>query len=509
MKKLKPFIIILVIVALAVGGLFAGYKYSQGKKTAQVVSLANYGMDGYWGDTIESYGDVTADKSQSVYIATGTEIKSVNVAEGDHVNAGDVIMTVNKGTQDINGKTLQLQKATQNLEAEQKKLERLEKTKPIPEYIHTQEVYREKTFVAEKEYIAVTDVNIGDFHYLTDDIIAIESFDTDGEILYTSYLKPGYTENGGRYEELEEDSDIDPIKSYLANKDNEENFKKVEIEETFDFLASTLYLDGETKQIVGEDSYEGEGVHTGMPEGLKPSELAEEIKNQTIVVERQDLECRKLENELEVMKNTTDDGAIIAKVSGTVSKIQNKDNYNNTQPFVVVAATDEYYITGSIGEFYLDSVNVGDTVSVMSWDNGVSTEAVIASISENPSTGNNFYSGGGNSNSSNYEFKATFDRSCGIEIGSAVDISITPAGQESSGYYIPSHFIRKDASGSFVMKMNSKGKLKKEYVKVGKVLWGSMTEVKQGVAPEEYLAFPYGNGEIEGISCEVVDELDY
>ena len=59
------------------------------------------------------------------------------------------------------------------------------------------------------------------------------------------------------------------------------------------------------------------------------------------------------------------------------------------------------------------------------------------------------------------------------------------------------------------MKMNSKGKLKKEYVKVGKVLWGSMTEVKQGVAPEDYLAFPYGNGEIEGISCEVVDELDY
>ena len=508
MKKLKPFIIIAVIAAISFTGLYFGYHYTQRKKTADVVSIASYGMDGFWSDSIESYGTVTSDKSQTVYIAAGTEIKNVNVKVGDHVNAGDVIMTVNKGTQDINGKTLQLQKAAQNLQVEQQKLDRLEKTKPIPEYIHTQEVYREKTFVAEKDYVAVTEITIGDFHYLPDDIIAIDSYGTDDKVMYSSYLKPGYTKNGGRYDELEDAKDIDPIKAYLADEANKDTFKKENVEETFNFLASTLYLDGETKEIVGEDSYDGEGVHTGMPEGMKPSELAEEIKNQTLAVQRQDLEYRKLENELEVMKNTNDDGAIIAKVSGTVSKVQNVDNYNNTQPFITVAATDEYYITGTVGELYLDSINIGDTVSVSSWDNGASCDAIVSYISETPSKENNFYSGG-NTNSSNYEFKATFDRSSGIEIGAAVDISITPAGQETGGLYVPSHLIRKDSSGNFVMKMNSKGKLKKQYVKVGKILWGSMTEVKDGVTMDDYLAFPYGNGEIEGINCNIVDSLEY
>ncbi|MBQ3773876.1 MAG: HlyD family efflux transporter periplasmic adaptor subunit, partial [Pseudobutyrivibrio sp.] len=250
-------------------------------------------------------------------------------------------------------------------------------------------------------------------------------------------------------------------------------------------------------------------IHAGKPEGYTPSQLKEEIGNKQATVKKLDLAYRKLENELEVMKNTSDNGEIVAKVSGTVSKLQDIDNYNNKIPFITVSATDEYFIKGAIGEFYLKSVKVGDKVSITSWDNGASAEAVISEISDIPSTDNNFYSGSGNNNSSNYEFKATFDRSSGIDIGAAVDITITPDGESGGGFYIPSHFIRKDASGSYVMKMSKSNVLKKEYISVGKSLWGAMTEVKKGVTKDDYLAFPYGNGAIEGIKCEKVDDLNY
>ena len=509
MKKIKPFIIAFVILVIIAGVLYGVFNYRQSKKTAQVVSMSNQGMDGYWGDNIESSGNVTSDKSQSAYIAKGTEIVSVNVKEGDHVNEGDVLLTVKKDTQDIKGKTLQLQKASQELKAEQIKLERLLNTKPIPEYMHKQEVYRDREYVNGRIYVANEELVIGNITYQSGDYVASYSYNADGEKTGSSYYPNGIKDGETSYKSIEDSSQKTAIESFI--KSNTDKFNIKTSTGNSSWLASILYLDGETKQIVGEDTFDNEGkaIHAGKPEGYTPSQLKEEIGNKQATVKKLDLAYRKLENELEVMKNTSDNGEIVAKVSGTVSKLQDIDNYNNKMPFITVSATDEYFIKGAIGEFYLKSVKVGDKVSITSWDNGASAEAVISEISDIPSTDNNFYSGSGNNNSSNYEFKATFDRSSGIDIGAAVDITITPDGESGGGFYIPSHFIRKDASGSYVMKMSKSNVLKKEYISVGKSLWGAMTEVKKGVTKDDYLAFPYGNGAIEGIKCEKVDDLNY
>ncbi len=510
MKKLKPIIITIVILTLVSGGLYVGYKYNQSKKIAQVAGMSYYAMDGYWGDNIQSYGDVTSDKSQSAFIASGTEILSVNVAEGDHVEAGDVLMTVKKDSQDIDGKTLQVQKAGQALTFEKIKLDRLLNTTPIPEHMGHQDVYRDKTYTSQKEYVLVNAANVAGEDYPAGNYLAVEYFSSNGEKTSTSYFKP----NGYDTYDEENESDkekINAIKSYIESGLSSGDVDINQQTETYSWMESVLYWDYDNNKIVGEDIYDIEGklIKNGKPEGPTPSELKDLIDTQNVAYKRQDLEYRKAVNELDVMKNTTESGEILAKVSGTVSKVQNKDNYNNTQPFMVVAATDEYYISGSIGEFYLDSVHVGDTVSISSWESGATADAVITSISDTPSENNNFYGGSGNNNSSNYEFKASFDRSSGIEIGTAVDISITPAGQEQGGLYIPNYFVRKDSSGSYVMKMNDKNRLYKKYVKVGKTVWGSMIEIKDGVTMEDYLAFPYGNGAMEGVACEVVESFEY
>jgi len=512
-KFLKPLIISVVIVGIAAGGLYGGYRYNQSKKIAKVAPMSSFAMDGYWGDSIQSYGEVTSEKAQTSYLASGTEILSVNVAEGDHVEEGDVIMTVRKDSQDIDGKKLQIQKASQALRVDQIKLERLQKTEPIPTYMYTQEVYRDYGYTSAVQYKTIDDVTndgVGG-NYKAGELVAEEGFTWDG------------TSTGFTYYRYEEDSDtqertkhsVSALSGDLKDADLKDTslFETTSVQDTYNYLASILYGDAETGKIVGETDYDVEGrvIHGGKaPEGMTPKQLEDAIADANLSIKQKDLNLRKLQNELYVMENTTDNGQVLAQVSGTVSKLQSMQNYNSTQPFFIITATDEYYISGSIGEFYLDSVQIGDMVTISSWETGNTAEAEIISISDTPSKdNNNFYSGSGNENSSNYEFKATFDRNSGIDIGTAVDIAIEPAGQEPGGIYIMSSLIRKDASGNYVMKMNSHNKLEKTYVLVGKSLWGDMTEIKEGLTMDDYLAFPYGNGAIEGLDCEIIDYFEY
>lgn len=508
MKKIiKPIIVIVIIIGLAVGGLYGGYRYNQSKKVAEVISLnGNYSMQGYWGDSIESYGEVTADKAQTTYLASGTEVLSVNFAAGDHVNEGDVLLTVKKESQNITGKELEVQKAQQTFVAAANKLERLENTTPISEYVATSEDTKTVTFVSQKTYSVKEDCTLAGNDYSAGEVVYEIFYSSNGEETIRSYYAPG---------------SMYPIEDNDANKEQINNLKSAieaagadaftedQNEITEEVVVGKYYYDGETGAVLGRDDYV-HGVNARLPQGYKPSELKAAIEQATDELAHADLDFRIKSYQLEVMRNTDDNGEIKAKVSGTVSKVQNKDNYNSTQPFMIVTGTDDYYITGSIGEFYLGSVNVGDTVTVMSWDTGTSAEAVITSISDSPTTdSNNFYGGSGNSNSSNYEFKATFDKSAGIEIGAAVDITITPEGQENNSLYVQNEFVRKDSTGSYVMRMNENNQLEKVYVKVGKSLWGYMIEVKEGITADDYVAFPYGNGAVEGMKCKVVDSLEY
>ena len=512
MKKIiKIVLIVVVVIGIVVGGLFFGYRYNQGKKTAEVAPLSNYAMDDYWGDSIESYGEVTAEKSQVAYIDSESEIKSVNVKVGDHVEEGDVIITVAKETQDINNKILEIAKANQGLKVEQIKLQRLMNTKPAPTYVYSQDVDKDYHFVEKVQYKASTDYS-DDGHggsYKEGDVVAEEGFTYDGVSTgFTYYFYNDETDGEGNT--TRKSYTADSLQGDLKSVElNDTNFTINKKEGVYTYLRSTTYYDAETNKMVGEINYTMEGEVESehkVPEGMNAQELQEAIADAQSTIKQQDLEIRKLQSELQVMKNTDDNGEIKAKVSGTVSKIQDKDNYNKNIPFFVVTATDEYYITGSIGEFYLNSVHIGDEVTVDDWETGNSTQAVITAINDTPKKEEEGYWGGdGNSNVSNYEFKATFDKSCGIEIGSTVNISITPQDAGESSLYIPSYFIKKDSAGSYVMRMNKKKKLEKVYIKVGKKLWGEMTEVKSGITNDDYLAFPYGNGEREGIKCEIID----
>lgn len=130
--------VIAVIVALAVtvgaaaGGIY-GYKSYQKKNlvvAVQSVSSLNYG---YSGDSETSYGVVTNDSSQEVYLDDSNKVEEVYVSKGDTVKEGDPLIQydTSEAEIDIQRKNLEISTTENSLAKAQHSLESLKNTKPV------------------------------------------------------------------------------------------------------------------------------------------------------------------------------------------------------------------------------------------------------------------------------------------------------------------------------------------------------------------------------------------
>ena len=82
---------------------------------------------------------------------------------------------------------------------------------------------------------------------------------------------------------------------------------------------------------------------------------------------------------------------------------------------------------------------------------------------------------------------------------------IYSAGSAQNGIYLENPFIRTEQGRSYVYVRGADGLLEKRYVTTGKSLWGSYTEILEGITPEDFLAFPYGKGLEEGLPTVEAD----
>lgn len=142
MKKLKPkqkkllIAVVAVVTAAAVGvGIFFGVRGS-GKDPVGVYSFLNIGMTEYWGDSQESYGPVTTDRIQTIFLTSTQTVTGVKVQEGQAVKKGDVLFTYDTSLTDLQleRKRLEGEKYKVQLEDAQKELEKIKQLKPMQEY---------------------------------------------------------------------------------------------------------------------------------------------------------------------------------------------------------------------------------------------------------------------------------------------------------------------------------------------------------------------------------------
>ena len=102
LRKHKRAIVIATAAALLCGGVAAAVKLGGiQKEPVNVYPFQYIGMTEYWGDSQESYGPVTADRMQSIFLSDTQTVTAVKVAEGDTVKKGDLLMTYDTTLSDI------------------------------------------------------------------------------------------------------------------------------------------------------------------------------------------------------------------------------------------------------------------------------------------------------------------------------------------------------------------------------------------------------------------------
>lgn len=545
-KKLKKGIIAAACVVGVCGAVWGGLTIARNAQRGDVnvYAVNECAMTDYWGDTSNTSGMVTTDKLQKIYISQSQTVKKVWVKEGDSVKKGTALVsydstltqaTVERAKIDYDRQTenlevmkneLELLKKAKNketLEAEKTKLEaelqaeisRLDgaggyapekavepglvtpmaegsgnsKDKPIYYYWLTDEPLSDKvlrTLLHGTEINRATPMDktptVSTYLVLVSrDKDKMGGMPTSRGLLITETFTPDSTEQpvegapisgtvsiSFRFCDLPEY--IDPERTYDSDKYKELTRKIAQIQELLDASMTQLEIN---KAIL---------------------EKAQAVKEQEVNLKVAKLKLDKKLAEL-------GDGNVYAEFDGTVKAVRDPDEaYNNSEAVVELSGGGGYYVTGTLSEMDLGSVQVGDSVSISSWMTGAACEGTIVSIDDYPtSNGNNW--GDGNRNVSYYPFKVFVTEDANLQPNDYVDIQYqkdTSAEESGSSLYLQSMFIRTDNGKSYVMARGEDGRLEQRWVQTGRDLWGSYTQIRGGLTIDDYVAFPYGRDVVEG-----------
>ena len=239
--------------------------------------------------------------------------------------------------------------------------------------------------------------------------------------------------------------------------------------------------------------------------GYTEIELAKAIRDKKQELKTLDLDLRKAKLSLSENKALLNDGIVRAKRSGIVRNIKDLSNpIQDGSAFLEVATGQGTYIKGSISELMLNQIKVGDTISAYCWTSGETFDAKIQSIDTVPSSNSN-YNGSGNPNVSYYGFEAYAKDASKIQVGEYLGLTFNLASDTTSSIWLSKAYVKQEGNKYYVLK-DVHGKLKKQYVTVGKIVWGDTMEIKDGLSDTDYIAFAYSKNAKEGVKTQKSSE---
>lgn len=271
-------------------------------------------------------------------------------------------------------------------------------------------------------------------------------------------------------------------------------------------IVDTISTEGMSPSDVGEPSgYDGDDEG----EGVDFKELIKEMEDSIF---EQNLLIREAELEVKEYKEKLDHKIVYAILDGVVLSASSTGRGSDNGPIMVITGKKGLYVRGMIKENSLDTVKVGDIVYGSSYG-GISFTAEIVEVSEYPSTTTDYYYyGEDSSNESNYPFLAFIENTEGLEVDDGVELSLDGAVSEfgystEEGLALNSAFVRTEENGrSYCLVEGDSGKLEKRYLEAGTNEWGTI-QIKSGLSREDYIAFPYGKGVVEGAKTTRVASL--
>ena len=201
--------------------------------------------------------------------------------------------------------------------------------------------------------------------------------------------------------------------------------------------------------------------------------------------------------ELNIMKKEASDGKVIAEFDGVVSDIlEPAAALESGEPLMKVTGGGGYYVEGTVSELALNTIQIGQTVTVNSWDTGAVYEGRIVEIGSYPVEDQDYSYG--SQNASFYPYRVFIDESADLQEGFYVSMTYQTPEQAAGTLYLQNAFLRTEGNRSFVFVRNSDGLLEKRYLECGVSTDGYMTPIHSGITEEDFVAFPYGKEIVEG-----------
>lgn len=534
MKKKKKFtglIICILFISLLFGGIFAYKVYQSNHRIVSVQPVSNINW-GYSGDTESSYGMVTNDSAQEIYLDNAAAIKEIYVTEGDMVEVGDKLLSYDLSELNISiaRKKIEINSTENEIAYSKNKLNYLKTSSPvdktppqIDENILKELEEQDNLFNSVPE----VDETTGYYNFVTSESIPsnVKINSENGELIYPEgtpedpyifFCNETVFAYGSFYNSIRSSEDHTGIyvEFYIANENGDKYVLDGNALPTnYDDERMWYVFSGEERfpSRLAEDYKEEffeEYLQWEEPEGYTQQELIEEIANLEKKLKEFDIQYRRQCLELRSLEESSKNGIVYATVSGTVKTVGDKENPSTDgSAFLVVMGDEGLYVNGTISELLLEHVSVGTVVTANAWESGMSFEATITEISDFPVTGNSWSEG--NPNVSYYSYTAYIEDCTGLKNGEYVDLSIAINDSDVGGIYIEKAYVREEDGRFYCMIADENGKLKKQYVVTGKTIYGSAIEIKSGLSESDLIAFPYAKDAVEGATTTEENNMYY
>ncbi len=541
-KTKKKLIIASVTSVLIVGfalGLWFFVQYQSDRRTVEVLPLMNVTTT-YWGDQIYSSGTAASDSLQEIYPASDKKVSDIYVEEGQQVSIGDPLVQYDKTKLelDVEAKDIAVKQAEIELDDAEKQLKKLQNTKPTSTPRPTkQPTSTPRPTQKPTSTPTPTPTPTPSPTVSPADVTVYRRLDVDSE----PYSGSGTSEDpyvflctddcemtrefllrllgdGSGATPAPGDVLASPFAAIFEVREGNSNYGELLYSFKLDgtnlsgnFQVSDVLTGSNTLESVAKAfDVTSTSQTTPTPDtdyddmGYTKDELTKLIKQKRQEIKELQLKVKQAELDLKKSQLALDNSTVRSTIDGVVRTLTDEQSAtSNGTPFLVVSGQGQYTIKGSISESLLTSIQVGDPISAMSYDNGMTYTGTITEISQYPldASSGGMYGGSGNPNSSQYEFTAVVDQPDGLSNGMYLEITLSTQNQANTeALYLQKAYIREDESGSYVMKVGVDNRLYKQYLELGTSIYGGeYIEIKRGLTMDDYIAFPYGANVEEGV----------
>ena len=502
LNRATRIILITVVCVAAVIGLIVGVLLiikKTGQKPVNVYSVQSFSMTDYWGDATETYGTVRTENMQNVYVSKTQTITQIYVSEGQSVKKGDKLLSFDTTLSDLElqKQDIEILRLQNNLNKAKQELSVINTLKPYtppPEPTPTPTPTPE-TPGTPPELLAGSGTKDDPYIFLWDDTCEYTAS------FITSLFDMKRLDTAS--------TDLQVV--WVSFEEHQDNVPNAELLLTWGFCFTETGADTYTftifdPEVVYDPDNGGTGGDTETPvdtsSGYTSSEIAKMKKEKQEQIRDLDVNIRLAQVERARIALELTDGNIYADTDGVVKTLIDYETaVTDNKPMLVVSGGGGYYVTGALSELDINSVQIGQSVTVTSWENYGTFEGTITAISDYPTTSSSS-SGTGNTNVSYYPFTIFIDESATLRQDEYVSVSYTTQQKDENSFYLEVPFVRSENGKNYVYLRDGDGLLKKTEITTGKNVWGSYVEILSGVTLDDWVAFPYGSAVKDGATTQ-------